>query len=53
MPFHGWMYDGETGNSLGNNGKEANVCDVYEFHNIEELKEKEDGTYFKKIGEEA
>ena len=52
-PFHGWIYDGETGNCLGNNGKEAKVCDVYEYHNIEELKEKEDGTYFKKVGEEA
>ena len=51
--FHGWMYDGETGNCIGNNGQEAKVCDIYEYHNIEQLESDENGTFFKNTGSEA
>lgn len=52
-PFHGWLYDGESGNCIGNNGKEAKICDVYEYHKIEDLQKSEDGSYFKKVGTKA
>jgi len=50
-PFHGWMYDGNTGNCLGNEGKNAKKADVYEYHNIEKLTKKDD-CYFQKTGTE-
>lgn len=50
-PFHGWLYDGETGNCLSGNGKEAKIADVYEYHDIEKLTMK-DGCYFRKVGTE-
>lgn len=50
-PFHGWIYDGETGKCLAGNGKEARVADVYEYHDIKRVIKK-DGCFFRKVGEE-
>jgi len=46
-PFHGWIYDGDTGNCVVDSKMESRTGDVYDYHNKETC-EKKDGSVLKK-----
>ena len=49
-PFHGWLFDGETGNCVQSENLAKKIVHQYEYNDLDTLK-KCDGSYFKKIHE--
>ena len=49
-PFHGWLFDGETGNSVVSESLIKKHVEKYEYHELNKM-EKVDGNYLKKCYE--